>query len=288
MQLAGELSKVNLASLIRLVRNGELTGKICLTQGVNTAFLFFEQGDLVHVDSDLGAGREALLELFLWQSGTFSYLECTVSEAPRSLPSDVPLESLLKEGINYQESRRYLEQLRINFRTVLQAVVESKNDPFLQAMDGRTALADVVTKLRMARSQYIPRLRQIIEKGHAVVVELPNESGQLTLPDWVVSRLKQDNPDISKAIVDLVIWTDRIKCWLYQADVDFQRLIENLEGQSREEPGRSAPGLSPDYEHSFLPGDDNEEDYLSSSPHATVDNTTRESSSASEQPKGTS
>jgi hypothetical protein len=45
----------------------------------------------------------------------------------------------------------------------------------------------------------------------------------------VEARLKQDNPDISKAIVDMVIWADRVKCWLYQADSDLLNLAEEIE-----------------------------------------------------------
>lgn len=229
MQLAGELSKMNLASLIRLVRNGELTGKICLTQGATTAFLYFANGQPVHVEADYGTGKEALLELFLWQSGTFSYIECTVDEVPHSIPADEPLEKLLKEGLSYQGALRYLEHLRVNSRTVFKSTDEFSDDPLLSRMDGRTALGDIVQVLSLSRSEYIVRLQQLVSTGKALVVELPPQrASEIRLPDWVISRLKQDNADVSKAIVDLVIWADRIKCWLYQADVDLQRIIDSI------------------------------------------------------------
>ena len=242
MQLAGELAKVNLASLIRLVRNGELTGKVCLTQGVNTAFIFFEDGNPIHVESDIGEGKDALLELFLWQSGTFSYIECDVSDSPYSLEDEEPLENLLKEGLSYQEARRYLEQLRVNFRTVFKAIVPDNNNKLLAAMDGKTPLGDIVARLKLTRREYIPQLKHIVAEGQALVIETPNGSEQISLPEWVISRLKQDNPDPSQAIVDLVIWTDRIKCWLYQADADFARLIGDLEGGATKKDGSTTFG----------------------------------------------
>ena len=52
---------------------------------------------------------------------------------------------------------------------------------------------------------------------------------QIQLPDWVIARLRQDNPDIAQAIVDLVVWSDRVKCWMYQADADFERIKNLLE-----------------------------------------------------------
>ncbi len=74
MQLAGELSKISLPSLIQLVRNGGLTGEISLAQGTNNATIFVEQGRILHVESDVGSGKEGFLELFLWLTGTFSFV----------------------------------------------------------------------------------------------------------------------------------------------------------------------------------------------------------------------
>ncbi|MBX9573327.1 MAG: DUF4388 domain-containing protein [Candidatus Obscuribacterales bacterium] len=278
MQLAGELSKVNLASLIRLVRNGELTGKICLTQGVNTAYLFFAEGELFHVESDVGEGKDALLELFLWQSGTFSYIECSVENTPISIGEDEHLELIVKEGLSYQEARRYLEQMRISFRTIFQSIVPAQANAFLAAMDGQTPLGDIVAQLRLSKSEYIPQLRQILEDGHAIVIEPPTVSEQINLPDWVISRLKQDNPDPSQAIVDLVIWTDRIKCWLYQADADLTRLISSVDGRglsvnaTAENTAKAGPGAAtPTNEQSFSPIQDEEDEDDMGTTSATMD-----------------
>jgi hypothetical protein len=229
MQLAGELAKMNLASLIRLVRNVELTGKISLTQGVNTGHIFFDTGQPIHVETDYGTGREALLELFLWQSGTFSYTECDVNDVPSSLSSDEPLEKLLKEGLAYQEALRSLEELGIGTQTILQATDAAADDLFLSRMDGKTRLADIVQSLGLARSEYVLRLKQLTAAGKTRIVTKPAPEESIELPDWVISRLKQDNPDVSQAIVQLVIWADRIKCWLYQADVDLERVINALD-----------------------------------------------------------
>ncbi|MBX9687694.1 MAG: DUF4388 domain-containing protein [Candidatus Obscuribacterales bacterium] len=229
MQLAGELSKMNLASLIRLVRNGELTGKVCLTQGASTAFIFFENGQPIHVESDFGVGREALLELFCWQSGTFSYIESSVEGTRRTLSADEALEKLLKEGLAHQEALKYLEQLRISPRTVFRATENANNDPFLARMDGRSSLAEIVQSLGLTRSSYLRRLQELVASGKVLVVEPAADAQGLQLPDWVISRLKQDNADVAQAIVDLVIWADRIKCWMYQADADLERLIGMLD-----------------------------------------------------------
>lgn len=245
MHLAGELAKMNLASLIKLVRNGELTGRISLTQGINTAFIYFDGGHPVHIEGDFGTGKEALLELFLWVNGTFSYTECSVADVPRSLPADEPLEKLLKEGFAYQEAVRFLNERQIAAQTILKADGAYPDDPFLSRMDGKTALAEIVQSLGMSRLEYVLRLKPLVAAGKTRVHQAPPQGEAIQLPDWVVSRLKQDNEDVSQAIVQLVIWADRIKCWLYQADVDLERIISALDKSAVESGSVSEANFAP-------------------------------------------
>lgn len=232
MQLAGELAKINLPSLIQMVRNGELTGKICLTRGVNTAFVFVEKGRIKHVESDVADGREALLDLFLWTTGTFSYIDCAVESAPQTISLEEPADKILKEGAAYAEAKRYLDQLRIGPSTILKATGKQSAKPnaLLDLLDGRRTIDDVTESLGYTRFDTVRLLQEIVVEGRALVVEEPGgRNEQIVLPEWVISRLKQDNADVSQSIVQMVIWVDRIKCWMYQADADLDRLVGTLE-----------------------------------------------------------
>jgi hypothetical protein len=51
---------------------------------------------------------------------------------------------------------------------------------------------------------------------------------EIDLPDWVVARLKQDNPDLNQAIVDMVVWADRVKIWMYQSDAELEKITGEL------------------------------------------------------------
>jgi hypothetical protein len=240
MQLAGELAKINLPSLIQLIRNGELTGKVCLTQGANTAFIFVEQGRLIHVESDSDQGRAGLLELFLWPNGTFSFVEADVASVPRSFSPDEPIDKIVREGVAYSEKKKHLDQLRITSRTVLQpAGKQTVDDPIFQRLDGVTTLGEIATAANMRRFDYIQSVYNLVVQGLVVVVEASANADQVNLPAWVVSRLKQDNPDLTQSIVQMVIWVDRVKCWMYQADADMEKIIAELSGQ----PG--APAAQP-------------------------------------------
>lgn len=60
------------------------------------------------------------------------------------------------------------------------------------------------------------------------------KESDIDLPDWVRARLKQDNSNIAQAITDMVIWADRLKCWIYQADADMTNILARLqEGQKK-------------------------------------------------------
>lgn len=242
MQLTGELSKVSLPNLLQLVRNGALTGKFSLLQGAKTATVLIEDGSIVHAEADALLGKEALLELFLWLSGSFSFIEIeSVPAEERSINADDPEEStdkLIREGQHYAEQKRFLDQLRISGQSVLSPVRDMRPPrlpesakTLLSSFDGRQPLSAILARLTLTRRQQIQSLATLLSENLCVVVEAqePESMEQTSLPDWVVARLRQDNPDISQAIVDMVVWADRVKCWMFQADADFERIKTLLE-----------------------------------------------------------
>lgn len=156
--------------------------------------------------------------------------------------------------MSYLEQKKYLEQLRITGDTILTATdrieeltkAASNNprltaalsmvQPILDRLDGQKTLASALADLSLSRRVYAQALAIILAEGLAVVVEQPvsRMSETISLPPWVLARLKQDNADLTEAIVDMVIWVDRVKCWLYQADSDFTRILEGLAGSSED------------------------------------------------------
>ncbi|MBY0359514.1 MAG: DUF4388 domain-containing protein [Candidatus Obscuribacterales bacterium] len=231
MQLSGELSKVNLPNLVQLARNGELNGKICLTRGVHTAFIYVEKGRIFHVETDTAEGRQAFLELFLWEDGTFSYVECPLKHVPMTISPDESLDKIMREGMACVEAKEYLSALGISKNTILKPLIyqDGADNQLLAVLDGKRNLAKAIDELGWVEHEWMPALHAVLKEQQIVIVEPVYESGPLKLPDWVISRLQQDNPDVSQAIIDLVIWSDRIKCWLYQADADLERVIGAIE-----------------------------------------------------------
>ncbi len=241
MQLSGELSKVNLPNLLQLVKTGGLTGKITIVQGARVVVVFIEQGSPVHVESEAMDGLDALMELFLWSHGTFSFEEEEDANFPKTIdPSDpnYSLERLLKEGIEYARKKRYLDEHGITPRSILiptgsaiSFAREVMAMPGLEKLDGRRTLREALGDMNLTKIQFVNTIASWLADGLAeVIVKYADETvDQVDLPAWVVARLKQDNPDISQAIIDMVIWADRVKCWMYQVDADFYRIRKNMD-----------------------------------------------------------
>lgn len=244
MHLAGELSKISLPSLMQLVRNGGLTGEISISQGTKTASVFVEDGRLVHVETDDGAGRDAFMELFLWVTGSFSFSERDIGDIPRSIDADDPPDRILREGLAYLDQKKYLDQLRISSQTVLRRTdlaAGRKDIPLLDQLDGHKNLAKILSENDWSRREYIRSIHQILTEGLATVVDSRPKGDIVDLPGWVVARLKQDNADLSQAIVDMVIWVDRVKCWMYQADAELYRLVDELDELPEQLDSSTAP-----------------------------------------------
>jgi hypothetical protein len=252
MQLTGDLSKVSLPNLLQLVRNGELTGKIALLQGAKTATLYVDRGDVIHAELDMITGREALMELFLWLGGSFSFFEEDMTDVPHSLNPqkdlDDGLERVVRDGLSYLEQKKFLDQLQVTGQTILaplevaflpqtwnspeRQLIYHFAEPILMRIDGRKTLAEAVADANLTRRSFVIGVYVLITENLAVVREPEfdaDESGErVSLPPWVVARLKQDNVDLSQAIVDMVIWVDRVKCWMYQVDADFVRILDDV------------------------------------------------------------
>ena len=244
MQLTGDLQKVSLPNLVQLVRNGGLTGKIALSCGAQQGLICFENGSIVHAEQELNQGRETLMDLFLWNNGTFSFIESdTTATKKRSLDPKNPnesIEAILKDGIAYAEQQEFLEQMNVDGYTVFAPVAgterlldryDETTRTVYRSLDGQKPLIQALSIATMPRRVVVGAIYRLVLDRMISAREVPEDqkADKVNLPDWVVQRLKQDNPDISKAIVDMVIWADRVKCWLYQADADFSQMLVEID-----------------------------------------------------------
>ena len=239
MQLSGDLAKVNLPNLLQLVKTGGFTGKLSLVQGVKHASIMVLDGVPAHVELEGERGLDALLELFLWSSGTFAFSEEKVEENKRNIDSKengFNLDEVIKDGMLYAKQKKLLDEMNIQPSTILKQtgggvsaakmIIGSKH---LNLLDGKKSLKEALASEKLSRREYVRVVSQWIEDGLAEFSQSQaDETSQINLPTWVVARLKQDNSDLTKSIIDMVIWVDRVKCWMYQADAEFYETRKQL------------------------------------------------------------
>lgn|GEM_PF-2465663 len=241
VQLSGELSKVNLPNLLQLVRTGALTGKFSFQQGARYAVLLVADGIPVHAELEGIDGMDALMELFLWTSGSFAFQEEEVAERRRSIVDDEPdatFEQILRDGLAYAKSTRLLADLGVTPATVLaetgtaiSVAAQITSRPGLENLDGRRSLEECLGHLDLSRREFVTTVASWLSDGLAELAGAGEQSSRegMALPSWVVARLKQDNTDINQAIIDMVIWVDRVKCWMYQTDAELYEVVKELE-----------------------------------------------------------
>jgi hypothetical protein len=269
MQLSGDLTKVSFPNLLQLVRTGALTGIIAFNHDMNSATIMVENGYPCHAEAEGQQGLEALLELFLWNAGTFAFNEedanyvsvCTDFELTKCT-----LEYILKEGMHYVESKKFLADIGVSMHSILKPIAKTKkiHPPEMSLLDGKKTLQEALDPLNLSKSMFVTTVADWIMDELAEPVSLGANKAEavnpadaslaqhqglgetrdiesIRLPPWVVARLRQENSNISKAIENMVVWTDRAKIWLYQLEGDFGKIRSVLD---REQPG-AIPALQP-------------------------------------------
>jgi len=262
MQLSGDLTKVSVPNLLQLVRTGALTGIISFNNDMNVATVLVENGYPCHAEAEGQQGLEAMLELFLWNAGTFAFNEedanyisiCTDFELTKCT-----LEYILKEGSRYVESKKFLEDIGVSIHSILKPIAKTKaiHPPEMSLLDGKKTLQEALGPLNLSKSMFVTTVADWITDELAEPISLGatktetkapvhkasdsalnQEAGDfkdgetIRLPPWVVARLRQENGNISKAIENMVVWTDRAKIWLYQLEGDFGKIRSVLDKDS--------------------------------------------------------
>jgi len=241
MQLAGELNNFSLPNLIRLISSGNLTGKMTLVQEAKQALIYFDKGRIVHAEKENEQGRETLMELFCWDEGTFAFSDGELTDVLPSLDlmlEENTIDNLLSEGVEYADQQSAINRLNVGPESIFKnkqvtepgQSLEEHVKKIVSFLDGRTTLAEASKKARLTRRESVDAVHKLITCG-LIEISNPEEAHaveSIKLPEWVKARLRQDNPNLAKSIVDMVIWVDRVKCWMYQADADLGEVVNDM------------------------------------------------------------
>lgn len=180
MTLSGDLSEVELVGILQSVALLRMTGCLEVHDRLDEAFLFFDEGILVHAayETTLASeqsgitGDRVLLELLLWSSGQFSF------RPGKKVPEksvNRRLDALLTEGASLKEYWKYLlangmeleanvSRTRANLsREEFDCIVGQglpielglQQRVYLE-VNGRRTLQDIISKYGLPRLVWVP------------------------------------------------------------------------------------------------------------------------------------
>jgi hypothetical protein len=104
--LEGTLKNIQVANLLQSVSMGSMTGRLQITAKNDIATVIFSAGKAVHATLRGAEGHEAILQLFGWDDGEFSFFEETVT-APTTITRN--LTGLMMAGTTYLDHFRFLQ-----------------------------------------------------------------------------------------------------------------------------------------------------------------------------------
>jgi len=113
--LTGSLAQLPLVDLLKMLAAGGQSGHVQLTSGLDQGDLYFERGELVHVECDMRVGESAFLRLVTWPNGQFRF-EPGVPAPERSL--EKPLERLLADSARAASEREAIRRVVPNMEAV--------------------------------------------------------------------------------------------------------------------------------------------------------------------------
>jgi hypothetical protein len=115
--LVGDLARVPLPDVLRLLIGGRQTGRLDLSDGVSSGAVYLESGNVVHAVNGAQTGETAVFSLMAWQEGSFSFVPN--QPAPEASIS-TPAVQLLEEGSimaeKWAEIRRVVPGMDTAFR----------------------------------------------------------------------------------------------------------------------------------------------------------------------------
>ncbi len=240
MQLSGDFANINFATLLNLSLNSKLNGRMTITQGIEIAQVYLQDGLAVYATLGVLIGIDAILEIFLWKDAKFFFEEGLGNiEFPLRINMDTA--SIIQTGVEYVKRRVFLDEIGITVNSVLiptsQAynLLSDSNDALLKfviaKLNGINNIAQAFEELNLSLAQLIDLLYNLISQKLVVAID-PSENSQAfnseTLPPWVNEKLSEINPNINQAVIDLIIWSDRAKDILINIEKDLKLTIDDL------------------------------------------------------------
>ncbi len=107
MALRGSLSDLNIVELVQIPATGHKTGELFVAGLDGIARLFYQDGRLVHLETDELTGQEVLVEILGWNEGEFEFRPESVAE---QVSFETDLHRALMAALKTRDELRFSER----------------------------------------------------------------------------------------------------------------------------------------------------------------------------------
>lgn len=176
--LEGDLKNMQVPNLLQSVVMSKMTGRLGIQGDQGSADIYFEEGVPVHAQVASNKGDMALIELLTWDEGLFQF---SSDERTTHRSVNKRLDAILMEGIALVDQHKFLTAHGLKLQSYLlrkqKSVTEAqfeeaiaKGAPldltlqkrFYQAVDNRSTLFDLLRKMPMQKTDWVPLMFNMI------------------------------------------------------------------------------------------------------------------------------
>lgn len=187
--LEGDLSNMQIPTLLQSINMSRMTGCLRLTNQGNEASIWFDDGNPVHALTAETAGDPAIVELITWEDGDFHFYP---NEKTSEKTVKRRVDGLLMEGVTLLDQNKFIKdrgvkaqsylirtQERITEEEFRQALMKGapldfeKQKRFYSQIDNASTLFDVLRRMPMIKNEWVPLMFNMLACGLVTASDTP-------------------------------------------------------------------------------------------------------------------
>jgi hypothetical protein len=193
--LEGDISNLQLPTLLQSIQMSKMTGKLSIAGTAGNAELFFEEGEPTDVLGPESQGDAALLELLTWVDGGFKFVP-----NERSIERSVTkrLDTLIMQGIALLDQNTYLIKQGLTMESFLlrrnaqltekqfeEAIANGApidivlQKRFYQQIDNKSTFFDLLRRIPLSKADWLPVMFNLLTANLVALSESAPRSAQI-------------------------------------------------------------------------------------------------------------
>ncbi|MEA2101917.1 MAG: DUF4388 domain-containing protein [Thermodesulfobacteriota bacterium] len=170
-EILGELENTRCPEIIKILSIGKRTGRLCLTNGAETANIYFQEGQINHAQCGAFHGEKAIHESAIWGSGEYRFY---VDDTPDMLTVNHSVDEILAESAKQIRQMERITSLIPSNSMVYELEPEFKDREItiksiqwkvLVHIDGKRSIADIGQIIGLGVSDAMKVFYTIIRLG---------------------------------------------------------------------------------------------------------------------------